>query len=165
MCLNCGLLEGRDDVSFPVKAPVLRTVSGIYYANWYYFYGRCSMNFWWINKWSPSSSSYLKHHVLHHMKTIMSNTPDILTPNLSLFPPLSSALHWILFVSPCDASDVLNPNRKEHTHPFPPTHYPPNAADSTREAIKRSQIEQTSHWLSHASLNDLWIVFSFYCFV
>lgn len=147
---------------------MLRILSGIYYENWDYFYGRYSMNFWWINKWSPSSSSYLKHRVLNHMKTIMSNTPAILMPDLSLFLPLSSALHWFLFVSPFDAPDVLSPNRTHtctHTRTLPTTSIPANTADSIPEAIKRSRIEQTSHWLSHASLNDLWIAFSFYCFV
>ena len=133
--------------------------------NWYYFYGACSLTVWWINKWSPSSSSYLKHHVLNHMKTIMSNKRDRLMPSLSLFAPFLSAFHWFLSIFPLDASDVLSTNRKEHTqthtqthrhtdtqthrhtqtHILPITSIPANAADSAREAITCSQVEQTSH--------------------
>ena len=127
--------------------------------NWYYFYGACSLTVWWINKWSPSSSSYLKHHVLNHMKTIMSNKRDSLMPSLSLFAPFLLAFHWFLSIFPLDASDTLSTNRKEHrhthtdthrhtqthTHILPTTSIPANAADSTREAITCSQIEQTSH--------------------
>lgn len=42
---------------------------------------------------------------------------------------------------------------------------PAIATDFLQEAIKHFQIEQLSHWLSAASLNDFWIAFYFYCFV
>ena len=90
--------------------------------NWYYFYGACSLTVWWINKWSPSSSSYLKHHVLNHMKTIMSNKRDSLMPSLSLFAPFLLAFHWFLSIFPLDASDTLSTNRKEHRHTHTDAH-------------------------------------------
>lgn len=101
----------------------------------------------------------------------MSNKSDILRPSLSLSPPFLSALHSVLFICPSDATDMLSPDRKEHTrvrthHRLRTTSAPAEVADSTRAAAAHCQRQQLSGTVTcflKRSLNSvfsllLWVV-------